>query len=75
MISARRKNKLRGNHLILDVQRKKEGHQFIIMMNTLASQQQSIQPSPTTLKKALQRDHAENWKAAAHLEYQSLLEN
>ena len=30
---------------------------------------------PTTLKKALESDHAENWKAAADSEYQSLLEN
>ena len=30
---------------------------------------------PTTLKKALESDHAENWKAAADSEYQSLLKN
>ena len=30
---------------------------------------------PTTLKKALEGDHAENWKAAADSEYQSLIEN
>ena len=30
---------------ILDVQREKESRQFITMMNTLVSQQQSIQPS------------------------------
>ena len=29
----------------------------------------------TTLKKALESDHAENWKAAVDPEYQSLLEN
>ncbi len=30
---------------------------------------------PATLKKALESDHAENWKAAADSEYQSLIEN
>ena len=30
---------------------------------------------PTTLKKTLEGDHAENWKAAADSEYQSLIEN
>ena len=29
----------------------------------------------TTLKKALESDHAENWKIAADYEYQSLMEN
>jgi transposase InsO family protein len=44
MTSALKKNQIR-NHLIADVQREKESHQFIIMMNTLVSQQQSIQLS------------------------------
>jgi hypothetical protein len=43
-VSALKRNQIR-NHLIVDVQREKESHQFIIMMNTLVSQQQSIQPS------------------------------
>ena len=30
---------------------------------------------PITLKKTLESDHAENWKAAADSEYQSLVEN
>jgi hypothetical protein len=44
MMSALKKNQIR-NHLIVDVQREKESHQYIIMMNTLVSQQQSIQLS------------------------------
>ena len=80
MMSALRKNQLRGNHLICSAQERKPPvyyHDEYAGITTAKHTGLFVTEVEelTTLKKALESDHAENWKAAADPEYQSLLEN